>query len=101
MATQPAVLLSFLPRGKRYCPSNPWECVPMTIRDLRVGSANLPTSAAHCIVGGSVAGLLLASRLARHHRQVVLLESGGLELDDETQGRMIPISAHDQQRREH
>ncbi|MHA6731516.1 GMC oxidoreductase [Devosia sp. A369] len=73
----------------------------MTIRDLRVGSANLPTSATHCIVGGGVAGLLLASRLAQHHRQVVLLESGGLELDDETHGRMIPISAHDQQRREH
>ncbi|MBF0677740.1 MAG: GMC family oxidoreductase [Devosia sp.] len=55
----------------------------MTIRDLRTGSAALPTSAAHCIVGGGIAGLLLAARLARHHRKVVVLESGGIEFDEE------------------
>lgn len=55
----------------------------MTIRDLVAGSADLPTGAAHCIVGGGIAGLLLATRLARHHKRVVVLESGGLDFDDE------------------
>src|SRR5690606_32466334 len=56
---------------------------PMTIRDLKAGNAGLPTSATYCIVGGGIAGLLLAMRLARGKRNVVVLESGGLSFDEE------------------
>lgn len=55
----------------------------MTIRDLRSDGTDLPSRADHCIVGAGIAGLLLATRLARHNRKVIVLESGGLTFDDE------------------
>ncbi len=39
-----------------------------------------------CIAGGGVAGIVLAHRLAGHGRKVLLLEAGGLEYSDESQG---------------
>ena len=38
-----------------------------------------------CIVGGGIAGLLLASRLAKRGGEVHLLEAGGTELEDRSQ----------------
>ena len=55
----------------------------LTIRDLSVDGQNLPTSAAFCIIGGGIVGLLLATRLARRRHNVVVLESGGLGFEDE------------------
>jgi len=104
----------------------------MTIRDLLAEHADLPLTASYCIVGGGIAGLLLATRLARRNKHVVVLESGGLSHDEEIHGlniiddpekrynreltgryrglggsssrwggRMIPISTHEQGRREY
>jgi choline dehydrogenase-like flavoprotein len=56
----------------------------MTIRDLSVDGTNLPNNASYCIIGGGIAGLLLATRLARRRNNVVVLESGGLGFDEET-----------------
>lgn len=39
-----------------------------------------------CIVGGGAAGITLARELANSHLQVCLLESGGLQRDEATQG---------------
>lgn len=39
-----------------------------------------------CIAGAGAAGITLALKLARPDRRIVLLESGGLEFDGETQG---------------
>jgi choline dehydrogenase-like flavoprotein len=38
-----------------------------------------------CIVGGGVAGIVLATTLARQERRVLLLEAGGLEYSDRSQ----------------
>ena len=102
------------------------------IRDLGVDVSNLPRSAAYCVVGGGIAGLLLATKLARGRNSVIVLESGGLDFEADIHdlnivddplsrysreltgryrglggsssrwgGRMIPISPHDQGRREY
>src|ERR1700710_2940590 len=38
-----------------------------------------------CVVGGGIAGLLLATRLAERGGDVLLLEAGGLDLEDRSQ----------------
>lgn len=38
-----------------------------------------------CVIGGGVAGILLASRLGQSRRHVHLLEAGGLELEERSQ----------------
>jgi choline dehydrogenase-like flavoprotein len=38
-----------------------------------------------CVIGGGIAGLLLATRLAERGAEVLLLEAGGLELEDRSQ----------------
>lgn len=55
----------------------------MTIRDLSTETADLRLNASYCVIGGGIAGLLLATRLARTNKNVVVLESGGLDFDSE------------------
>ncbi|MEO7029999.1 MAG: GMC oxidoreductase [Acidobacteriaceae bacterium] len=38
-----------------------------------------------CVIGGGISGLLLANRLAERGGEVLLLEAGGLELEDRSQ----------------
>jgi choline dehydrogenase-like flavoprotein len=38
-----------------------------------------------CVIGGGVAGILLAARLGQHGRHVHLLEAGGLALEEQSQ----------------
>lgn len=54
------------------------------ILDARNSSVGLDHDADYAIIGGGVAGITLARRLARRHR-VVIAESGGLEADPATQ----------------
>ena len=53
----------------------------MAIRDLSKADANLDETSAYCVVGAGIAGLLLATRLARHNKKVIVLESGSLSFD--------------------
>ncbi|KKC38832.1 hypothetical protein WH87_08070 [Devosia epidermidihirudinis] len=55
----------------------------MAIRDLSKDDDKAVDSATYCVVGGGIAGLLLATRLARKNRQVIVLESGTLAFDAE------------------
>lgn len=47
----------------------------------------------YCIVGGGIAGLLLASRIARRGGEVHLLEAGGIELENRSQELYGAISS--------
>jgi choline dehydrogenase-like flavoprotein len=62
--------------------------------DLEQPSVAAEHHATVCIVGGGIAGLTLATRLARHGIDVHLLEAGGLEQEDRSQAlyraRMAP-----------
>ncbi|MET3926538.1 GMC family oxidoreductase [Devosia sp. 2618] len=53
----------------------------MTIRNLATAAEGQTDAAAYCIVGGGIAGLLLATRLARQNRKVIVLESGTMSHD--------------------
>ena len=53
----------------------------MAIRDLSIAGPDLHETASFCVVGAGIAGLLLASRLARRKRKVIVLESGSLRFD--------------------
>lgn len=55
----------------------------MAIRDLSRDHTEGDERATFCVVGAGTAGLLLATRLARSRRRVVVLESGGLRFDPE------------------
>jgi len=54
--------------------------------DIRTYSGAAAIDCELCIAGAGAAGITLALRLARPGRRIVLLESGGLEFDGETQG---------------
>jgi len=53
--------------------------------DLEQLEATDPRQSRFCIVGGGIAGLILAHRLARSGMEVHLLEAGGLELEERSQ----------------
>ena len=57
----------------------------MTTHDLAQGTVVLPESFEVCIIGAGAAGMVLAVQLLRAGRSVVLLESGGLQLEAATQ----------------
>lgn len=52
----------------------------MVIRDFS-NEVSTHVDAPFCVVGAGIAGLLLATRLARQNRQVIVLESGGNKFD--------------------
>ena len=53
--------------------------------DLDACASGRRFSAQVCVVGGGIAGLLLATRLAAHGVDVLLLEAGGLEQEERSQ----------------
>ena len=53
----------------------------MAILDLSVAGPDLNETASFCVVGAGIAGLLLATRLARRKRKVIVLESGNMRFD--------------------
>ena len=53
----------------------------MTIRDLAKDTSGQFHTAPFCVVGAGIAGLLLATRLARRNRKVIVVESGGTSFD--------------------
>ena len=53
--------------------------------DLDQADATHAFRARFCVIGGGIAGLLLATRLAERGLDVLLLEAGGLELDKRSQ----------------
>ena len=53
----------------------------MAILDLSIAGPDLNDTASFCVVGAGIAGLLLATRLARRKRKVIVLESGSLRFD--------------------
>jgi choline dehydrogenase-like flavoprotein len=55
----------------------------MAILDLSVAGPDLNETTSFCVVGAGIAGLLLATRLARRKRRVIVLESGSLRFDPE------------------
>ena len=57
----------------------------MTRHDLAVGPVVLEESFDVCVIGAGAAGIVLAVQLLRAGRSVVLLESGGLQLEPSTQ----------------
>ena len=54
----------------------------MTIRDLRDATAPVTVSGDVCVIGGGIAGLMAARRIAAAGRKVIVLESGGLRSDE-------------------
>ena len=55
----------------------------MVVRDLSYDRPDTNESATFCVVGAGVAGLLLATRLGRSKRRVIVLESGSMRFDPE------------------
>src|SRR5665213_3596000 len=53
--------------------------------DLDQAESGRGFSAHFCVIGGGIAGLLLATRLAERGAEVLLLEAGGLELEERSQ----------------
>ena len=53
--------------------------------DVEQLGADAAPEAEFCVVGGGVAGLVLARRLAAAGRQVMVLEAGGLEFEERSQ----------------
>ncbi|HZL29214.1 MAG TPA: GMC family oxidoreductase [Acidobacteriaceae bacterium] len=53
--------------------------------DLDQAEVGREFRARFCVVGGGIAGLLLATRLAERGGEVLLLEAGGLELEERSQ----------------
>ena len=53
--------------------------------DLDRSSQGSADAADVCVVGAGIAGLVLATRLAKNGMRVILLEAGGLELEDRSQ----------------
>ncbi len=53
--------------------------------DLEQLEAGSSPSASFCIIGGGIAGLILARKLASFNFDVMLLEAGGLDLEDRSQ----------------
>lgn len=57
----------------------------MTTHDLALGAVVLPECFDVCVIGAGAAGMVLAVQLLRAGRSVVLLESGGLQLEAASQ----------------
>jgi choline dehydrogenase-like flavoprotein len=55
------------------------------ILDFRSHDGSQPIEADVCVIGGGAAGITIARALAGSRLRVLLLESGGLELDPDTQ----------------
>src|SRR5690606_13576394 len=55
----------------------------LAICDLASESSRNGEDTHFCVVGAGIAGLLLATRLARQNRKVIVLESGSLAFDPE------------------
>jgi 2-polyprenyl-6-methoxyphenol hydroxylase-like FAD-dependent oxidoreductase len=51
-----------------------------------------PQQSPFCIVGGGIAGLMLAQRLARSGLEVSVFEAGGLQLEDRSQALYQALS---------
>src|SRR5438105_10157080 len=68
------------------------------IFDLAVANRSSAIAANVLIIGGGIAGLLLAVRLRRHGLRVVVLESGGREQKEETHPLNRVITIADQYR---
>lgn len=67
----------------------------MPIRDLSTGSRGASNASAEfCIVGAGMAGLFIARRLARAGRRVIVLESGGPAVEQESNGLNRIIDVH-------
>ena len=57
----------------------------MTTHDLALGRVDLPQCFDVCIIGAGAVGMVLAVKLLRAGRSVVLLESGGQQLEAASQ----------------
>jgi choline dehydrogenase-like flavoprotein len=57
----------------------------MSLRDARLDRPTAPIEADVCVIGAGAAGITVATELARGSGDVVLIESGGLDLEADTQ----------------